>query len=63
MNVTATGNCAILVFAIMHSGIKSVLPASHIDNKYAELFHRAKESGVSIIEYQVPLLNFYEFTQ
>jgi sugar fermentation stimulation protein A len=63
MNVTAEGNCAILVFAIMHSGIKSVLPAGHIDSKYTELFHKAKESGVSIIEYQVPLLNFYELTQ
>jgi len=61
MNVTANGECSVLIFAIMHSGIKSVLPAKHIDSKYAELFEEAKENGVSVIEYHVPLRNFYEF--
>lgn len=63
MNVTANGQCSVLIFAVMHSGIKSVLPATHIDNKYAELFEKAKVNGVSVIEYHVPLRNFYEFPQ
>lgn len=61
MTVLANGECSVLIFAVMHSGIQSVLPAKHIDNKYAELFEQAQQSGVTIIEYHVPLLNFYEF--
>lgn len=60
MNVVLNKENATLIFAIMHSGITSVLPARHIDKKYTELFDKAKGSGVNIIEYPVPLLNFYE---
>ena len=60
MNVVANKDGAVLIFAIMHSGIKSVLPAEHIDNKYTQLFNQAKNSGVKIIEYHVPLLDFYK---
>ncbi|XPF92542.1 DNA/RNA nuclease SfsA [Colwellia sp. RE-S-Sl-9] len=59
--VAANGERAVLIFAVMHSGIKSVLPAKHLDAKYAELFEQAKHNGVTIIEYHVPLLDFYEF--
>lgn len=63
MTVAQSGKCSALVFAVMHTGIKSVLAAKHIDAKYAELFEKAKHNGVAIIEYHVPLLNFYSFTK
>lgn len=63
ITVAANGEGAILIFAVMHSGIKSVLPAKHLDAKYAELFEQAKHRGVTILEYHVPLLDFYDFTK
>ena len=51
---------SVLIFAVMHSGIKSVLPAKHIDKKYAELFELAKNNGVTIIEHHVPITDFYQ---
>ena len=63
MAMAANGYGSVLIFAIMHTGIKSVLPAKHIDKKYAELFEQAKNNEVKIIEYHVPLIDFYEFTR
>lgn len=61
MAMAANGYGSVLIFAVMHTGIKSVLPAKHIDKKYAELFEQAKNNGVKLIEYHVPIINFYEF--
>lgn len=62
MNMAANGYSSILIFAVMHTGIKSVLPAKHLDKKYAELFEQAKKNNVKVIEHHVPLINFYEFS-
>jgi sugar fermentation stimulation protein A len=63
INVSANGECSILIFAVMHTGITSVIPAKHIDSKYAELFEQAKKSNVIVLEYYVPLTNFYQFIE
>tara|TARA_R110001592_G_scaffold197056_2_gene444930 strand:- start:2345 stop:3040 length:696 start_codon:yes stop_codon:yes gene_type:complete len=45
------GYRSVLLFAVLHSGIKSVQPADFIDKKYADLFTKAKEAGVEVICY------------
>jgi sugar fermentation stimulation protein A len=42
---------SVLLFAVLHTGIKSVKAASHIDKKYGELFDEAKAQGVEIYAY------------
>ncbi|MGB0937034.1 MAG: DNA/RNA nuclease SfsA [Colwellia sp.] len=42
---------SVLLFAVLHTGIKSVKAASHIDKKYGELFNEAKAQGVEIYAY------------
>ncbi|RUO20374.1 DNA/RNA nuclease SfsA [Aliidiomarina iranensis] len=44
------GHRAVLAYAILHSGIHSVLPAVNIDPKYAELMQQAKQAGVKVLE-------------
>lgn len=44
----ADGHRAILVYAILHTGILEVSPAAHIDKRYAELFAQAKAAGVEV---------------
>jgi len=61
MHMAESGNNATLIFAVMHTGIKSVLPAKHIDKTYADLYEKAKKNNVQMIEYHVPLANFYTF--
>ena len=51
----ALGFRAVLVFAVLHSGIRSVKAAQHIDKKYALLFEEALEKGVEVIYYFAPL--------
>ena len=43
------GYRSVLVFVVLHDGIKSVQPAKHIDEKYAQLFEIAKHSGVEVV--------------
>jgi len=43
------GHRSVLLFAVLHSGIKSVQAARHIDVKYGELFEKAKHAGVEVI--------------
>ena len=52
IEVVEQGKRAILLFAVLHSGIKTVEAATHIDTKYAQLFTLAKQKGVEIIAYQ-----------
>ena len=47
------GHRAVLLFAVLHSGIESVMPAKHIDAKYAELLIDAIKEGVEVIAYKV----------
>jgi sugar fermentation stimulation protein A len=45
------GHRAILLFAVLHSGINSVSCAAHIDPVYADLLVQAKDAGVEILAY------------
>jgi sugar fermentation stimulation protein A len=55
MAMKALGYRAVLVFAVLHSGIHSVEAAKHIDEKYALLLEEAQHSGVEIISYFAPI--------
>lgn len=47
---------SVLIFAVLHSGISSVSPAKHIDDKYAELLTQAQQAGVEIFAYQAKFI-------
>ncbi len=51
IEMKALGYRSVLLFAVLHTGIKSVEPAEHIDKKYAQLFAEAKQAGVEVICY------------
>lgn len=46
------GHRAVLLFAVLHSGINSVKAAQHIDPKYAALIIEAQQCGVEILVYK-----------
>ncbi|MBW8189516.1 DNA/RNA nuclease SfsA [Neiella marina] len=48
MTVAANGQRAVLVFAVMHTGISHVQAAAHIDAKYAALLAQAITNGVEV---------------
>lgn len=50
--VAAQGHRAVLLFAVLHSGINEVKPAEHIDLKYSSLLREASQQGVEIIAYK-----------
>lgn len=52
IEVAQSGKRAVLLFAVLHSGINAVKPAAHIDSKYAELFYEAQVQGVEILIYK-----------
>ena len=52
IEVAKQGKRAILLFAVLHSGITSVKAAAHIDEKYAQLLTLAQQKGVEVIAYQ-----------
>jgi sugar fermentation stimulation protein A len=52
MAMAENGHRAVLLFAVLHSGIKDVKPAAHIDAKYAELLLEASQRGVEIVAYK-----------
>ncbi|SMY36431.1 DNA/RNA nuclease SfsA [Photobacterium andalusiense] len=49
------GSRAILFFAVLHTGIKKVDVAQHIDAEYAQLLHQAIAAGVEIICYRATI--------
>jgi sugar fermentation stimulation protein A len=53
MQMKQQGHRAVLLFAVLHSGIDSVMAAKHIDVKYSELLMQAFEQGVEVITYKV----------
>ncbi|TRX52467.1 DNA/RNA nuclease SfsA [Thalassomonas sp. M1454] len=55
MDVAQSGKRAVLLFAVLHSGIESVKAASHIDKKYGELIQQALSAGVEIIVYKATI--------
>lgn len=52
MTMVEQGHRAILLFAVLHSGIYSVQAAAHIDPIYAELLNEAKVAGVEVLMYK-----------
>ncbi|MEY4474378.1 MAG: sugar fermentation stimulation protein [Pseudomonadota bacterium] len=50
-NMVAHGHRAVLFFAVLHTGIRQVAAARHIDSHYAELLAQAQQAGVEIICY------------
>ncbi|MCW8833182.1 MAG: DNA/RNA nuclease SfsA [Colwellia sp.] len=52
IDVVAQGHRAVLLFAVLHTGINSVKIAKHIDYKYDELIRAAKSAGVEILAYK-----------
>jgi sugar fermentation stimulation protein A len=57
IEVVEQGNRAVLLFAVLHSGITCVKAAAHIDEKYAQLLILAKQKGVEVIAYQASFTN------
>lgn len=51
MAIAATGKRAVLLFVVLHSGIKSVSAAVDIDPLYAKLLKQAVNSGVEVLAY------------
>lgn len=55
IEMKALGFRAVLVFAVLHTGISSVSAAKHIDEQYALLFEQAQKVGVEVICYFAPI--------
>ena len=52
IELAQNGQQAVLLFAVLHSGINSVSPATHVDKKYAQLLSEAQQAGVSVLAYK-----------
>lgn len=52
ISVVAGGERAVLLFAVLHSGINAVSPARHIDPTYAQLLIDAQHQGVEVLAYK-----------
>ncbi len=46
------GKRAVLLFAVLHSGINQVSAAAHIDPVYADLLRQAQQAGVEVLAYK-----------
>lgn len=55
MSAAASGDRAVILFAVLHSAITRFSPARHIDAKYAQLLSEAQLSGVEIWAYKAEL--------
>lgn len=55
ISIAEQGDRAVLCFAVLHSGIKFVSPANHLDPEYGRLFAKALQHGVEVIAYQAVL--------
>lgn len=53
--IAAEGHRAVLLFAVLHTGIEDVSPARHIDAHYAELLVQAQRCGVEVLAYQAQI--------
>ncbi|MGI9888357.1 DNA/RNA nuclease SfsA [Vibrio chagasii] len=50
-----SGNRAVLLFSVLHSGIEKVSAAHHIDAKYSLLLKQAQDAGVEVLCYKAEL--------
>ena len=53
--IVAEGHRAVLLFAVLHTGIEDVAPARHIDVQYAELLEQAQRVGVEVLAYKAEI--------
>jgi sugar fermentation stimulation protein A len=60
VNIVQEGHRAVLLFAVLHSGIQSVMAAKHIDSDYADILEQAKNAGVEVILYKPDLDQFFQ---
>ncbi|GLP95627.1 DNA/RNA nuclease SfsA [Paraferrimonas sedimenticola] len=51
MHMVENGQRAVLVFAVVHTGIEQVCAAFHIDPAYSELLNQALKCGVEVLAY------------
>jgi len=61
MKIVKEGHRAVLLFAILHSGIDSVQAAREIDPKYADLLDEAVKAGVEVITFKANLTSCFLF--
>lgn len=54
-SIAESGKRAVLLFAVLHSGINSINVAKHIDPKYAKLLTEAINSGVEVLAYKAQI--------
>ena len=52
-----SGQRAVLLFTVLHSGIEKVSAAHHIDAKYSLLLKQAQDAGVEVLCYKAELNN------
>lgn len=55
MEMKRLGHRAVLLFAVLHSGIDSVKAAAHLDPIYDQLMQQAINSGVEILVYRAKI--------
>ncbi|WP_159821909.1 DNA/RNA nuclease SfsA [Colwellia sp. 20A7] len=55
MSIVKSGHRAVLLFAVLHTGINNFKVAAHIDKKYADLLQEAIDSGVEILIYKAKI--------
>jgi len=61
IDMISQGNRAVLLFAVLHSGINDISAAIHVDPVYAKLLKEAQLAGVEIIAYKADFyLNTHE---
>jgi len=51
ISVAQSGNRAVLVFAVLHTGMSDVQAAAHIDPQYAKILNEAIAQGVEVLRY------------
>jgi len=62
-DIRGSGNRAVLMFCVQHSGIGEVRPAAHIDPLYAAELLVAVESGVEVLAYKASFRGATKLTQ
>lgn len=55
MSIVQSGDRAVLLFTVLHTGINSFKVAKHIDKKYADLLQQAIASGVEVLVYKAKI--------
>lgn len=58
ISIAISGQRAVLLFTVLHTGIDTLSVAEHIDLKYAELLVQAMESGVEVLIYKATITAF-----